>query len=37
MREDVFFDIVDEPVGILYPAGLMRLTFKAPAKTTKTP
>jgi hypothetical protein len=36
MREDIFFDIVDEQIGILYPTGL-RLTFKAPAKTTKTP
>jgi hypothetical protein len=37
MREDELFDIAYEPIGILYPTGFIRLAFKAPAKTTKTP
>ena len=37
MREDDLFDVAYEPIGILYPTGLIRLTFKAPVKTTKTP
>ena len=35
MGEDIF-DIAYEQIGILYPTGLVRVSFKATTKTTKT-